>query len=194
MWQERDARVSDIHDALHPEWPLYAAKLLALLAAVGAIQLIATLTAIGVQVAHGFTRIQPGLYLETLFRTNFTAFAFITVLAFSFVISPNKYAGYFACVAFAAVNAFAWTPLHVATNLVQFGGTPGMTYSDFFGYGPYWKSWLWFTAYWTAFCVLLGVLSLALWRRGWETGWRGRLSEASCASEDPRGHGRTAAS
>jgi ABC-2 type transport system permease protein len=181
VWQERDAHVNDIYDSLpHPQWPIYAAKLAALLCAVGAIQVIALVTCIAVQLAHGFTRIQPGLYVETLFGIGATTLVFTAILAFFIhVLSPNKYVGYFALIGFTVVNLFAWEPLHVATLLVQFGARPDMTYSDFFGYGPYWKSWLWFTAYWAAFCVLLAVLSLGLWRRGWETGWRARLHEAS---------------
>ncbi|MBV8708699.1 MAG: hypothetical protein JO028_16020, partial [Acidobacteriaceae bacterium] len=180
VWQERDSGVSDIYDALpHPEWPVYLAKLFAILCAVAAIQFIAMLTGIGVQLAHGFTRIQLPLYLETLFGTNFTRFLFFTVLAFFIhVISPNKYVGYFLYIVFALLNLFVWDPLHVATHLVQFGIRPGMIYSDFFGYGPYWQPWWWFTAYWAAFCGVLAALTLALWQRGRDTDWRRRIDTA----------------
>jgi ABC-2 type transport system permease protein len=60
---------------------------------------------------------------------------------FVHVISPNKYIGYFAFIAFVIANQFVWRPLHVATRLVQFASQPDTTYSDFFGFAPYWKSW-----------------------------------------------------
>ncbi len=41
IWQERDTRTDEIHDALpHPEWPLYASKLVALVASIALIQAI----------------------------------------------------------------------------------------------------------------------------------------------------------
>ena len=56
-------------------------------------------------------------------------------------------------------------------GLVQFGSQPDTTYSDFFGFAPYWTSWTWFTVYWLTFCGLLAVASILLWQRGRERGW-----------------------
>ena len=180
IWEERDARLDEIFDALpHPVWPLYVSKLLALLGAVAVLQLVAMSTAIAVQLGHGYHRLQLGLYLGTLFGTDFSTFLFFAVLAFFIhVISPNKYIGYFAYVAFAMLNLFVWLPLHVATNLVQFGSRPSMRYSDFFGYSPYLKSWLWYTFYWSVFCLILSLLSVVLWQRGRDTTWGARMQLA----------------
>jgi ABC-2 type transport system permease protein len=110
---------------------------------------------------------------------DFTTFIFLAVLAyFVHVISPNKYVGYFAFIAFLIANQFAWRPLHVATRLVQFGSQPDVTYSDFFGFAPYWESWTWFTVYWLAFCGLLAVASILLWPRGRERAWKLRFRDA----------------
>ncbi len=104
---------------------------------------------------------------------------FFAVLAFFIhVISPNKYIGYFAYIAFALANLFIWRPLHVASYLVQFGMLPNMRYSDFFGYSPYLRSWTWFALYWSAFCGILIVLTILLWQRGRETGWDFRVRNA----------------
>ena len=180
VWEERDARVDEIYDAMpQPVWPAYLSKLLALLASVAVLQLIAMLTGIAVQLAHSFHHLQLGLYLETLFGIDFTTFLFFAVLAFFLhVLAPNKYIGYFSYIVFAILNLFIWKPLHVATNLVQFGIRPSMIYSDFFGYAPYMRSWLWYTLYWAAFCAALAVLSILLWQRGRDTGWKARLSLA----------------
>jgi len=177
IWEERDARVDEIYDAMpHPVWPTYLSKLFALLGSILVLQLIAAVTGVLVQLGHHFYRIQPGLYLETLFGIDFTTFLFFTVLAFFLhVLSPNKYIGYFIYIVFAILNLFIWRPLHVATNLVQFGSRPDMTYSDFFGYSPYMRSWTAYTLYWAVFCVLLAVASTLLWQRGRDTEWRSRL-------------------
>ena len=180
VWEERDARVDEIYDAMpQPVWPAYLSKLLALLGSVAVLQLIAMLTGIAVQLAHGFHHLQLGLYLETLFGIDFSTFLFFAVLAFFLhVLSPNKYIGYFGYIVFAILNLFIWNPLHVATNLVQFGSRPSMIYSDFFGYAPYIGSWLWYTLYWAAFCAALAVLSVLLWQRGRDTAWKARFSLA----------------
>jgi ABC-2 type transport system permease protein len=181
IWQERDTRVDEIYDALpQPDWPAYLSKLVALLVSVAMLQAIAMLTGIVVQLAHGYTRLQPGLYLETLFGTDMTTFLFFAVLAFFLhAIAPNKYIGFFAYLLVAILNLFIWKPLHVATYLVQFGLRPDMTYSDFFGYSPYLVSWAWYTVYWGLFCLALAALTLLLWQRGRDTGWRMRLRVAS---------------
>jgi ABC-2 type transport system permease protein len=180
IWEERDARLDEIFDALpHPVWPSYFSKLVALLGALAVLLLVAMGTGIAVQLAHGYHRLQLGLYVATLFGTNFSTFLFFTVLAFFIhILSPNKYIGYFVYVAFGALNLFVWNPLHVATNLVQFGTRPGMTYSDFFGYAPYLRSWLWYTVYWATFCLILSLLSIVLWQRGRDTAWKARIQLA----------------
>ena len=180
IWEERDSNTDEVHDALPtPEWPAFAAKFLALMISIAIIQAVAMGTAILVQYFHHYYRFQLGLYLTTLFGIDFTLFIFLAVLAFFIhVISPNKYVGYFAFIGFAIVNAFIWRTLHVATNLVQFGQTPDMVYSDFFGYAPFLKGWSWFAAYWTAFCILLVAATLVLWPRGRDTRWSSRLLNA----------------
>jgi hypothetical protein len=181
IWEEREARVDEILDAMpQPVWPTYLSKLVALLASIVILQFVAALTGVAVQLGHHFHRIQPGLYVETLFGIDFSTFLFFAVLAFFLhVISPNKYIGYFAYIVFAILNLFAWRPLHVATNLVQFGSRPDMTYSDFFGYSPYMRSWIAYTCYWAAFCVLLALLSILLWQRGRDTEWKARFALAA---------------
>jgi ABC-2 type transport system permease protein len=180
VWKERDAGIEDIHDALpHREWPMLASKLVALLVSIFLILIAAMISGLLVQFFHDYHRYQLGLWFEDLLFIDFTIFAFFVVLAyFLHVIAPNKYIGYFAFIAFGIFNLFAWRPLHVATYLVQFGARPGMNFSDFFHFEPYWQSWGWFTFYWGVLCVLLIFMSLLLWPRGRETSWRYRLHEA----------------
>jgi ABC-2 type transport system permease protein len=187
VWEERDARIDEVNDALPiPEWPSYLAKFVALMTAMASLQLLVMIIAICVQAAHHYTRFQLGVYIETLFGQDLLGFAFLAVLAFFVhIVSPNKYVGYFAYVGFIAANLFIWRPLHVATNMVQFGSVPNMTYSDFFGYQPWMESWWWFAAYWTLFCVLLAVASILLWPRGKDLGWKTRLANAGLRFRGP---------
>jgi ABC-2 type transport system permease protein len=180
IWEERDSNNDEVHDALPvPEWPAFAAKFVALLSSIAIILAAAMVTAILVQFFHHYHRYQTGLFIATLFGIDFSGFIFLAVLAFFIhVLSPNKYAGYFAFIAFTIVNIFIWRPLHVATYLVQFGNTPTMTYSDFFGFAPFFKAWAWFTIYWAAFCLLLVVATLLVWPRGRDRRWSSRIRNA----------------
>jgi len=181
VWESRDTRMDEIQDALpHRDWPLYAAKFVALISSIVIILCVAMSAGILVQFFHGYHRYQIGLYVETMLGIDLIGFVFLAVLAFFIhVISPNKYIGYFVYIALLILNVFIWRPLHIATYLVRFGSQPDMTYSDFFGYAPYIKAWGWFTLYWTAFCVLLFVASILLWPRGRETAWRHRFRDAA---------------
>ena len=189
VWKERDARMDEIEDAMpHRDWPSYVSKLSALLGAIFLIVCVAGVSGILMQVFSGYHRYQLGLWATELLGMDFTGFVFLAVLAyFVHVISPNKYVGYFAYIAFVIANQFVWRPLHVATRLVQFGSQPPTTYSDFFGFAPYWKSWTWFTAYWLAFCGLLAVASVLLWQRGRERAWKLRLRQARLRFTAPLG-------
>jgi ABC-type transport system involved in multi-copper enzyme maturation permease subunit len=180
VWEERDTRTDEINDVTPSvEWPGYAAKFVALMASVVILLGLASGAAVVVQLAHHYTRLQLGLYGETLFGVDLSGFLFLGVLAFFIhVLSPNKYIGYFAFIGFVILNAFVWRPLHVGTDLVRFAARPSMTYSDFFHYTPYLPAWLWFTLYWGLFCGLLAVASVLLWPRGRETKLATRLKIA----------------
>jgi ABC-2 type transport system permease protein len=180
IWEERDSNNDEVQDALPvPEWPAFAAKFVALMSSIAIILAVTMVTAVLVQYFHHFHRYQWGLYASTLFGIDFSGFIFLAVLAFFIhVLSPNKYVGYFAFIGFTIVNLFVWRPLHMATNLVKFGQTPDMVYSDFFGYAPFLRSWTWFTLYWTAFCLVMVVATLLLWPRGRDPRWKSRLQNA----------------
>jgi ABC-type transport system involved in multi-copper enzyme maturation permease subunit len=187
IWEERDSNNDEVQDALPmPEWPAFAAKFVALMSSIAIILAVTMLTSVLIQYFHHFHRYQLGLYVATLFGIDFSTFIFLAVLAFFIhVLSPNKYVGYFAFIGFVIVNLFIWRPLHVATNLVQFGQTPDMVYSDFFGYAPFLTGWTWFTLYWTAFCLVMVVATLVLWPRGRDPRWSSRLRNARLRFSGP---------
>lgn len=171
VWKERDAHMDEIHDALpHLSWINYASKLTALMGMIYIILMIAMASGIAVQAWHGYHRYQLGLYLSELVFIDGTLFLMLAVLAFFIhVLAPNKYIGYFVFVTFLIASNFVWPALNVATNMVDYGSRPSITYSDFFGRAPFWTAWGWFTAYWMLFAALLAVVSVYLWQRGKET-------------------------
>ena len=178
VWKDRDAHMDEITDSLPaPEWISYAARFTALAAMVMLVQFLALASGIIVQASYGYHRYQLGLYLNQFFVRDLALFFFLGVLAFFIhALSSNKYVGYFVYIAFLIVNFFIWRPLNVATDLVQFGSTPDVNYSDMFGDAPYITAWRWFTLYWILFCGLLAIATLMFWPRGaqgrWAERWR----------------------
>ncbi len=181
VWKDRDERMDEIADSTPaPEWMSYASRLLTLMIMVMLMQTAALLGGIAVQTWHGYHRYQMGLYLHELLLRDASAFLFLSVLAFFIhVLSPNKYLGYFFYIAFLAGNAFAWQPLNVATNLVQFSSRPNVVHSDMFGDAPYRAAWNWYTLYWVFFCGLLAILTVMFWPRGKQDRWIGRRRNAA---------------
>ncbi|MGD0221526.1 MAG: M1 family aminopeptidase [Terriglobia bacterium] len=180
VWKDRDQRIDEIVDSLPTrEWIAYLSRLTALAVTVMLVELLALLSGVIVQACYGYHRYQLGLYFKELFLIDGSFFLFFGVLAFIFhVLSPNKYVGYFLYIAFAIANFFIWRPLNIATDLVQFGMAPDVTYSDMFGDAPYITAWHWFTLYWILFCGLLAIATVMFWPRGREMGWRVRSHNA----------------
>jgi ABC-2 type transport system permease protein len=180
VWKDKDERMDEIVDATPiPEWVSYAARMVALIVMVMIIQVVALLAGIAVQAWHGYHRFQFGLYADELLVRDLSLFVLLAVLAFFIhVLSPNKYVGYAGYIGFLTINAFLWRPLNVATNLVQFAGTPNVVHSDMFGDAPYRASWDWYTFYWLLFSGLLAILSVMFWPRGKQDRWiaRGRIA------------------
>jgi ABC-type transport system involved in multi-copper enzyme maturation permease subunit len=176
MWKDRDAHMDEITDSLPvPEWISYAARFTALTAMVMLVQFLALVSGVIVQTSYGYHRYQLGLYLNQLFVRDLSFLLFLGVLAFFIhALSSNKYVGYFIYIAFLIVNLFIWRPLNVASNLVQFGSAPDVTYSDMFGDAPYITAWRWFTLYWILFCGLLAIATVMFWPRGTQGGWAER--------------------
>jgi ABC-2 type transport system permease protein len=181
VWKDRDEHMDEIADSTPtPEWMSLASRLLTLILMVMLMQTAALLGGVAVQAWHGYHRYQFGLYLHELLVRDASYFLCLSVLAFFIhVLSPNKYIGYFFYIAFLAANLFIWQPLNIATNLVQFAGTPNVVHSDMFGDAPYRAAWNWYTLYWLLFSGLLAILTVMFWPRGKQDRWGGRRRNAA---------------
>ncbi|HUL33021.1 MAG TPA: M1 family aminopeptidase [Candidatus Eisenbacteria bacterium] len=181
VWKDRDTHIDEIADSLPaPEWVSFLSRFVSLGLMVMLIQFLALLSGVIVQAAYGYHRFQFGLYLSTLFGRDLLLFVMFGALAFFIhALSPNKYVGYFAYIAFIIVNFFVWSPLNVSTNLVQFASTPQVVHSDMFGDAPYITAWRWYALYWILFCCLLSIATVMFWPRGKQSVWPDRFRNAS---------------
>jgi ABC-type transport system involved in multi-copper enzyme maturation permease subunit len=180
VWKERTARLDEVHDALpHPIWATAVGKLLAMIGLTAAIQVAAMLMGMVAQLAHGYTNLEPGVWIKEMLVLDLVGFTFLAILSFLVhALVNNKFLGYFVFVTAVIVNTFIWIPLKTQAVMLRYGETPAYTYSDMNGYGPYVSGLAWFNAYWLAFAGMLVMATIVFWLRGLDTPWAVRWRNA----------------
>ena len=186
VWRERSQRSAEVSDAFPvPDWVPLTAKLGALLAVIATFLLIGAVVGIGWQLGHGYTHVEPGLYLATL-ALDAIPFVLLAVLAlFLQVLSNNKFLGYLLTIVWLVLSTIGFGLLHWEQNLYNYGNAPDVPYSDMNGFGHFLQGALWFDFYWASCAVALLVLAALFWVRGTEPPWRGRLHEARARLHAP---------
>lgn len=176
VWRERERRTHEIIDATAlPDWAFLIPKTLAIALVLLAMLLVSAATGVIVQLANGFTAIQPAKYLFWYILPNALDWTLIAVLAVFFqAISPHKFIGWGLMVLY-LIATMVLPTLGYEHNLYLYGGSPPVPLSDMNGQGDFAGYAAWFRAYWSAFAVILLVLAYALWRRGTETRFIPRL-------------------
>jgi ABC-2 type transport system permease protein len=179
VWRERGARVSEMTDAFSlPDWIPLAAKLVALTAVIIVFLLAGAVECMINQLLHGYTYLEPGLYLSYI-ALNALSFLLLGVLALFFqVIANNKFLGYLFTVLF-LVSRIALKQLNFDHHLYDYGSAPGTPYSDMNGYGHFLAGHLWFEAYWACLAVALMAVAALYWPRGTAEGWKERARIAA---------------
>ena len=186
VWRERSQHTAEVTDAFPvPDWVPLTAKLGALLAIIGLLLLTGAVVGIGWQLAHGYTHLEPGLYLGML-ALNAIPFVLIAVLAlFLQVLSNNKFLGYLLSILWMAASSIGFSLLHWEDNLYNYGSGPDVPYSDMNGFGHFLAGALWFDGYWACLAVVMLVLASLFWVRGTGQSWRERLHEARARLHAP---------
>ncbi len=183
LWRERDIHFDGIHDSLPMSDSVdWFSKLVAI-----AFVELALLTVTMLCVACSCRLLQATTISSccNISRSS-TLSPFPQIMTFAsclalFVqtIVSNKFIGATACV----IGIFVITPILFnfgwENSLYLFGNTPPYTYSDMNGYGHFVPALFWAITYWLAISAFLGVISIALARRGAEDGWSSRLRLAS---------------
>jgi ABC-type transport system involved in multi-copper enzyme maturation permease subunit len=178
VWRERTHGMAGVSDAFPaPDWVAMLAKFGALLAVIVLMLGVGAVVGMGWQLAHGYTHLEPGLYLAML-ALNAIPFVLVAALAlFLQVACNNKFLAYFLSILWLA-STLAFSLLHWEDNLYNYGAAPNVPYSDMNGFGHFWVGALWFDAYWGCLALAMLVLAALLWVRGSDANWRGRLREA----------------
>ena len=177
VWRERDAKVNDIYDALpFSGWIPFLSKTIAMILTIEVVLIIACTTGIIAQYIHGFYTIKLNEYLiEILLFQGITLTCYIILSMFIHTLVNNKYIGYFIFIIVLIANSFIWPVFHVSSNMVSYGSSTSMTFSDMNKFGPFLTAVLWFKTYWILFASLLVIGGMSWWVRGRETGMKIRM-------------------
>lgn len=176
VWRERDTRFAGIHDALpmaeNTDW---WSKFSAVLFVEFWMLVLSMLCGMLMQTILGYFHYEFAQYLEELFLIVFPQIIGFTLIAF-FVqtVVRNKFLGHAIVIAVFLAQAVLFR-FGLENTLLLPGQIPPYTYSDMNGYGHFVQAILWSLVYWTSIFAILGVLSIALARRGAEDSLPARL-------------------
>ena len=180
VWQERDAGLGEITDAMPgSEWSPLAGKLLGL--GLVLVLFMSLLIAAGVlaQVIRDYHDFEVGLYLKVLFGLQLPDYLLFAVLASAVhVVIDQKYVGHLVTIMAYVFIAMLAGILGIEHNLLVYGAGPVWSYTPMRGFGASIGPWLWFKLYWGGWALLLAVAAKLFWVRGRERGVRLRIDEA----------------
>ena len=169
IWRERDTRFAGIHDALPMrEATDWLAKFSAVCFVELGLLVVAMLCGVLMQTILGYFHYELLEYFQELFLIVLPQVIGFTLLAF-FVqtVVSNKFFGHAIVVAVFLAQIILFR-FGLENSLLLPGQVPAYTYSDMNGYGHFVPAIAWSLVYWTAIFALLGILSMALARRGAE--------------------------
>ncbi len=174
VWRERSMRVAEVADAcVAPNWVALAAKFVTLIVVIAAFCAAGVLFCIGYQLAHGYTNIQPGLYLKIALLAALPFVITAALFVFLQTLSENKFLGYLLVVVF--LVARVGLPIAGYNHpLYNYGSSTPVPLSDMNGFGHFLLPALTFRAYWGALAIALLVLAAAFWPRGTALDFRER--------------------
>jgi hypothetical protein len=176
-WRERSLGVAPLLDATPaPSAVFYLAKAAALSTLPLLLALVGMLVGALVQLANGYARLEPGLYLSELWLAGLPLVLFAVGALALQVLSPNRWVGMMAGLALGFV-AYRGPVLGLEHPMWHFGTGPAAPHSDMDGFGPVLPSFAAFMLYWTVVAAALAGLSAGLWPRGPEVRLGRRLRE-----------------
>jgi len=179
MWRERDTHFDGIHDALPMrETTDWLSKLSALCFVELVLLTVAGLCGVIMQTVAGYYHYELLQYAKELYLVAFPqVLIFVLFALFIQTVVSNKFIGHgiviFVFVITPILQSFGWE-----NTLYLIGSTTSVTYSDMNGYGHFVPALIWSSGYWLGFMCVLGVISIALARRGSEDGWAARFKLA----------------
>lgn len=175
LWRDRQQRSDQIVDALPVSTGLLiSSRLVALGLALGALIVAGIVTAWLLQVAQGYSRLEPVLMLRYVFGWLMpVTLATLGFAAAVHAVVDQKFLGH-------VILIGTYIGVQVAANfglehsLLQFLNPVSITYSDMNGFGPYLGRWWSYAAWYGAIAALCLAVAIVFWTRGVRGVWRER--------------------
>ncbi|WP_297802696.1 M1 family aminopeptidase [uncultured Brevundimonas sp.] len=179
VWRDQDRKIHEIVDSTPaPDWTFMVPKALGLTLVLVSTLIASVLAGIFSQAVSGWFNFELGKYLLWYVLPSSVSMIMIAILAiFVQALSPNRFVGWAIMVLY-IISTLVMASLGFDHYLYSFGDGPSVPTSDLNGMGGLGLISLPTTLYWSAFCVILLVVTYALWRRGAETRYAPRLARA----------------
>src|SRR5579872_4623713 len=180
IWRERDIHVDGIHDALPmPEGIDWLSKIVAIAFVELVLLTVTMICGVFMQTMAGYYHYELLQYFKELYIIAFPQImAFALLALFIQTVVHNKFLGHGIAIGLIVLVPilfnFGWE-----NSLYLYDTVPQYTYSDMNGYGHFVPSIVWSTVYWVAISAFLGVISIALARRGADDTLQSRLRLAA---------------
>lgn len=170
VWRDRERRIHEIVGATPaPSWAMLVPKVLAVGLVLMSTLVVGVAAAILFQLIHGYSKVELVHYVTWFLLPQLVNDWLIAVLAvFLQSLVPHKAFGWAAMMLYIVASVTTGN-LGYEHGLYDYAHDTGLPISDMNELGRFWVAQAWFDLYWTAFAVILLVISHLLWRRGAET-------------------------
>ncbi|WP_293306862.1 M1 family aminopeptidase [Pedobacter sp. UBA5917] len=120
------------------------------------------------QVTHGYFRIELPLYLTLYYYSALPMLLFVVLLMFIQNLIGNKYLGMVLGMIVVFLISYA-ERFGIEHYLFRFATVPDLLHSYFNGFGYYATAFNWYMLYWTAFVVVIALLTIGMWQNQVDT-------------------------
>ena len=179
VWRDQDRKIHEIVDSSPaPDWTFMVPKALGLALVLISTLLVSILAGVVSQAIRGWFNFEIEKYLLWYVLPGSISMIMLAILSiFVQALSPNRFVGWAIMVIY-IISTLVMGGLGFNHYLYSFGDGPSVPTSDLNGMAGLGLITLPTTLYWSAFCVILLVLTFALWRRGAETRYKPRFARA----------------
>lgn len=178
IWRDISARFSNISDALPlQKVVVQLSKFTAMLLIIIFMNVLLMITGILIQSINGFYDFQVGVYIKQLFLNQFPYYVLLTLLAF-FIhnMVNNKFIGFTLMILY-YVAGITLQSLEITHNMLWYGNSPTVIYSDMNGFGHFMFPIYAFYIYWAALGVVFFMIGLLMSKRGSEIDFKARVKK-----------------
>ena len=177
IWRDRDEKINEVLDSTpHNSLVSLLSKTISLFSLTIILHTFFVTFAVLFQIIMGFSDIQLRIYFwDFIYEALPIYLSLSTTLIAVQVIVNNKYLGYLISVVLILVLDIILILADIGSNMLSFGSTPFMIYSDMNGFGPSEKGVFWFNLYWIFTGLTLLIFSSNLWDRGTNNRFKDRF-------------------